>query len=219
MMRRAQFLMSCFAAACLIASPVSAEDRKPPSPIFSFPFDWGAAGDPKAYGTLMNYAKCIVHVQRGQTSKFLKIDFKFGNRLGFVEDLVEGTGLCAADLIALRGDFDYFRGALIEALYDEDILGKLGKPLIVLGTSVPEKASFPSPLARCIVGRRPQESAALLRTKVASADQGRAFVLLKPDIDECAKQTKSTASSAELIRFQIAEELYRRASSGLAAAQ
>ena len=102
----------------------------------------------------MRYAACAVHLERGITAKFLTVSYPSKDRNGQIQDLIVGSSLCI-DGAVVKLDFDYLRGALIEALYDEDILKSSGKPKIKLGTSTPDKATASSALAHCIVNRQP----------------------------------------------------------------
>lgn len=211
MMRWLGAILGLFAGLLAVASPALAEDRKPPSPLFASPYDWGAKGDPRAFSSLAFYANCVVDAERGLTVKFLAKDYTPKNREGPTEDLLVGAGLCMADIPALKLTFEYLRGALIEAAYDKDVLKKSGKPFMALGASLPEKASSPPAIAHCIVDRRPSEAAALLNTVISSDGQARAIRQLEPDLDECVRSTNSKSVFPEILRFQIAEELYRRA--------
>lgn len=199
------------------AAAAQPQPKAPPSPLFRSPYDFGRKGDAKAFTNLMRYAACAAHLERGVAAKFLAVSYPSKDRDGQVQDLIVGSGLCAEGPVKL--EFDYLRGALIEAFYDEDILRRSGKPMIKLGTSAPNKTSSPSTLAHCVVNRRPGAAAELLKTKISFPEQGKAVAQLQPDVDQCVRETKEGISFPELLRFQIAEELYRRASTGMAASQ
>jgi hypothetical protein len=160
---------------------------------------------------LATYARCVVHSERGLTAKFLGSNYPSKDRDAKTYDLISGAGLCVDRDLML--DFQFMRGALIEALYAADILHHSGKPLVALGTSAATKDDIPPPteLARCIVRRKPEKSAEVLRTTIASAQQAQAFAALQPDLGQCARETSSRPTFPELLRFQIAEELYRQA--------
>lgn len=186
-----------------ISQPVHAEP--------SFTPGWGKQGSPQAFAMLTTYAKCVVHTERGLTAKFLAFNFPSKDRSRKAYDLVSGAGLCYDHDLKL--DFQFMRGALIEALYTADILNHSGKPLLALGTSAADKNDVPPPteLARCIVRRRPDQSAAVLKAPIASPQQAQAIAALEPDLGECARETGTRPTFAELLRYQIAEELYRQA--------
>jgi hypothetical protein len=200
-----------FVAASLLATSAFAEERRPPpSPIFASPVDWGATGDPKAFVSLLFYARCAVDAERGLAAKFLRVDYTPKNWSGPSEDLVAGAGLCASDVAALKLTFPYLRGALIEALYDEDVLKDSGKQLIPLGGLAPGTAGAPPMLGDCVVNRKPVQGAAMLKTNIASADEAKVIAALRPTIDQCARERNVKSVYPEMLRFQIAEELYRR---------
>lgn len=172
---------------------------------------WGKQGTPQAFAMLANYAKCVVHSERGLTAKFLASNYPSKDRDLKIDDLISGAGMCVDRDLSL--DFQFLRGALIEALYQEDILFHYGKRLLPLGTSAADKQSVgpPAELARCIVSRQPEKSAEVLRTTIASAQQTQAIAALEPNLGQCARETSSRPTFPELLRFEIAEELYREA--------
>jgi hypothetical protein len=194
------------AAAIFACGSQSARAAEP-----SFTPGWGKRGSPQAFAMLATYARCVVHSERGPTAKFLVANYPSKDRDAKAYDLISGAGMCIDRDLML--DFQFMRGALIEALYEADILHHSGKPLVALGTSAATKDDVPPPteLARCIVRRKPEKSAEVLRTAIASAQQAQAFAALEPDLVQCARETSSRPTFPELLRFQIAEELYRRA--------
>ncbi len=173
---------------------------------------WGKPGSPEAFSILSTYARCVVHTERGLTAKFLASNYpsKDGTRKAY--ELVGGAGLCIDRYF--KADFQFMRGALIEALYAEDVIKRSGKPLVTLGSSAADKDGPvpPTELAKCVVRRRPDISAEVLRTTIASTQQAQAIAALEPDLDQCARETSSPPTFPEFLRFQIAEELYRLAS-------
>ena len=196
----------------LFAATIFAFGLQPAHAEPSFTPGWGKQGSPEALVILSKYASCVVHSERGLTAQFLASNYPSKDRNKKVYELLSGAGMCVDRDLKL--DFQFMRGALIEALYAQDILNHSGKPLVALGTSTADKEGVPPPieLARCIVRRDPEKSAEVLRTAIASKRQAQALEALEPDLGQCARETGSRPTFAELLRFQIAEELYRKAS-------
>jgi hypothetical protein len=105
----------------------------PASAGSSSSFEWGKQGTPQAFTRLAMYARCVVHSERRPTAKFLASNYPSKDGHAKAYDLISAASMCIDRYLKL--DFQFMRGALIEALYADDIINHSGKPLVALGTS------------------------------------------------------------------------------------
>jgi hypothetical protein len=191
---------------------------------------WSEAPPSQARPLALGVAKCVVALRRTETLAALGMPFgdaasrtRLGslfapeclNRLIERNIPTEPSQLGMAPLLA--------RGLLFEALYAKDFgrsatIASFGT---VPGVGYPAAAlDGPDPLGRdyralmrigdCAVRAAPQEARQLLRTKVASGEEGRAISALDGAWSRCLPAAgKKLVFTPEVVRGTIAEPLYR----------
>jgi hypothetical protein len=108
----------------------------------------------------------------------------------------------------LKTDTAFLRGALIQAAYNDLLKG--GVPFH-LGAPDPAPMAQPLSFARCVVDRRSDEAKQLVSTIIASRQETAGLKRLQPDLNNCAIKSGVRTIYPQLFRYQVAEELYRRA--------
>lgn len=188
----------------------AAADRPLPfdPPVVTW-YEITAKGAPRAFRSLQGFADCIAKKAPEQTSKFLAMNYPGKDADTEARKLATDNEACA-DTYFLTFTTEYMRGALIEAAYHALQGGATPPAKISLGASGMGDMGQPPTIAGCVVGRQPQLSAELLSTRIASPDQERVFHTLQPDVDQCARAAGVKKVQPELLRYQIAEALYRR---------
>ena len=115
------------------------------------------------------------------------------------------------DRLFLTFNSQLLRGALIEAFYLSALKGEAGAdPWVLLGKPRRELT-----LASCIVRQAPDNAVRLARAKHVTQEQERVFGQLSDPIAACAA---ADVPEPQMLQYQIAEILYRRASAQPAAA-
>jgi hypothetical protein len=173
--------------------------------------EMGRKGSAKAFRNLDDFAACVVKHGNADTATFLGSDFPPKH--------MDSGGMFLANKYdnCLRGTFllsmhpPYLRGALIEAEYHRLSSGTASERPIALGRVTGADEELPSALAECLVRAQPEASKRLLDTQPASPEQNAAFNAYGADFTTCARASGVTTAPPQLLRYQIAEALYRRA--------
>lgn len=171
--------------------------------------EMGPAGSSKAFVNLATYAQCVIKHERKAVLAFLSLDYPSADWRERGQQLASETTFCLRNTALLSLNPSYMRGALIEAAYHHDrTAGKTSRPA-TLGSALVIDPKFTPALAECLVQKRRDSVDRLLSTPIASPAQRDAFLGLEPDLGTCARQVKVTTYNPEILRFQIAEHLYR----------
>jgi hypothetical protein len=202
-----------FALAALIGVAVpEIVHAKLPNPPLLLPREMGPQGSPQAFASLLSYATCVMKHERKATLRFLAEDFPSAKSREIAQQLASDTRFCLKDTALLKLNPGYLRGALIEAAYQQDFGGGAAAVPVRIGSAANVEKEFAPALAECLVQRRGAAVAELLSTRIASTQQAQAFAKLEPDLSNCARQAKVAKYFPELLRFQVAEVLYRQRS-------
>jgi hypothetical protein len=113
---------------------------------------------------------------------------------------------CLGSITELRVPPQFVRGAIAEGLYREHVPLPPALRLVATG---PAEVRDLSGAARCYVSQQPTEAHALLRTNPASQAEYEAVKGLMPAFASCLPGGVQANFPATMIRYRIAEALYR----------
>jgi hypothetical protein len=172
--------------------------------------EMGRKGSQKAFANLDDFANCVVKRGDADVSTYLAADFPPKH--------MDSGGMFLADKYdsCLRGTFllsinpPYFRGALIEAKYHRLEADSGNESPTTLGHVNGAEATLPAALAECLVRSQPETAKRLLDTRPGSAEQTAAFVSFGADLFTCSNASGVSSAPPQLLRYQIAEGLYRK---------
>jgi hypothetical protein len=194
-------ILAACASLGLLAGPARAEQS-----IMEWPgFRWESA-DREVYQGIKDYAECAVEVRPIEVKTFLALPAGSPQAHDAAAALAESTQRCMS-IIVVRMSGPAFRGPLIEALYRRDFQrAATGKATVRLSS---EDAALQ--LAKCVTRADEQTADQLLRTPPASREQTQVFRQLAPVFEAC-RPSASPPKDAQILRYQIAEALYRQRS-------
>ena len=168
-----------------------------------------AKSSPKAFVGLQRFASCALKYGRSSIGRYLAMPFPSPEGQTAATEVMEDYSICL-DTEAFRGRVEYVRGAFIEAAYQSH-LGTPGALKIALGEVDPDHHyGRYLRLAQCVLDRSAEGAAMVLRTRPASNEQASAFKAIDPVVQTCAKAQQLQPTATQLLRFAIAEALYRR---------
>ena len=176
--------------------------------------EMGRKGSRKAFKNLDDFATCVVKRGNADVSIFLAADFPPKH--------MDSGGIFLADKYdsCLRGTFllsihpPYLRGALIEAEYHRLAGGSADQHPITLGHVGATEVDLPPALAECLARSQPEVAKHLLETRAGSAEQAAAFAAFGPAFTTCARAAGVNQAAPQLLRYQIAEAMYRKLTEG-----
>ena len=173
--------------------------------------EMGRKGSTKAFRNLDDFAACVVKRGSADAATFLGSDFppKHMDSGGFF--LANKYDHCLRGTFLLSIQPPYLRGALIEAQYHRLSDGLPGERPIALGHVTGSEEQLPSALAECLVRAQPEASKRLLDTRAGSPEQSAVFNSYGADFATCANASRVSNAPPQLLRYQIAEALYRKA--------
>jgi hypothetical protein len=123
---------------------------------------------------------------------------------------------CLGDIVELRAPHTMIRGAIAEGLYRKGIPLP---PELALPAPQPAQVRNLAGAARCYVAMHPDEARRLLETGPGSRKEHDAVVSLMPEFGKCVPEQAKFGFAATLIRYRIAEALYRTGAATRAAAE
>jgi hypothetical protein len=205
-MKLASAVLAFCMATSTFAGPSNAAPVDPPIVNWS---EMTRHGAPRAFMSLQDFAGCIAKKNPEATLEFLAIDFPSKSAEAEGRKLAGDLAEVCMPTLVMMFSAEYFRGALVEAAYHEAKLGNLGYSRARLGISGVGEQGLSPALGRCVVQRQPDLSEQLLATRISSPQQRKSFATLQSDIEQCVRQTRPGVLQPELLRFHIAEALYR----------
>jgi hypothetical protein len=178
--------------------------------------EMGRKGSQRAFKNLDEFATCVVKRGNADVSIFLAADFPPKH--------MDSGGIFLANKYdsCLRGTFlmsihpPYLRGALIEAEFHRLAAGSRDAHPIALGHVGATEVDLPPALAECLVRAQPEVAKRLLETRAGSPEQGAAFAAFDPAFTTCARAAGVNQTAPQLLRYQIAEAMYRKLTEGAA---
>lgn len=166
-------------------------------------------GSPQAFYSMQEFANCVEKHFRPSVADYLATDFSSSPE----EKTIAGSKLlqhidACYTTVYLKADAAFFRGALIQAAYND--LTK-GGTAIHLGAPDPAPMGQSIALAHCVVDRRLDAAKKLVSTLIASRQESAVRESMQPDLNDCAIKAGVHTIYPQLFRYQVVEELYRRA--------
>jgi hypothetical protein len=163
----------------------------------------------KAEETIRAFAQCIANERLPDVKAFLALPDNSPRIRELGTSLAMGSGSECSPYVFMTTHASQLRYALIEVLYNRDFRGS-GSPSAVLGDD-----AGVIDVAKCIVKAAPSEADQLIATAPASKQQKAAFKELASYAQTCGVELPVNDAGQQLLRFQIAEALYRLRSASL----
>ena len=157
----------------------------------------------QTYVAIGKFADCILLYRFADAKTLLELPVDSPRTEGFGKALATSSSGCLTNPgLGLRSQV--FRWSLIEALYRRDVLKRGRPPSVALGG---DAGSIDR--AKCVVGRDPVGADAILRTSPGSRQQFAAIAALAPIASACGLARPTSLPESQVMRFQIAEAMYR----------
>jgi hypothetical protein len=153
----------------------------------------------------------VCYVSRNRASAYELV----ATRAGSIDEaktykrLFSDESSCIGDLSEMRVDWQLVRGSIGEGLYRKS--APVPPALAVAAAPKLDQVRNFADAALCFAAAHPDTATALVQTRVGSKAEDKAIDALLPSLGQCipAAAKKSLSLSATLIRFRIAEALWK----------
>jgi hypothetical protein len=170
-----------------------------------------AASSPQDLGleAMRNFGRCVVDIQPAGAARVLAMDFRTKEYLDQLSRLMRGHSRCiGAGSIGSRAML--FAGALAEALLEKNHGAQVGAALVrPVGAAALPSRSVTETATLCIALQAPQETAALLRTAPATAEERAASQPLLERLPSCLAAGQQVQLNRPALRAVLALAAYR----------
>lgn len=163
----------------------------------------------EALNELVAFGRCYAVKVPASSLRFIATEPSSVAEAEVYRSIFRKTVPCLGGADSLRAQIGVVRGVIAEGLYK----GKVPLPA-ELGLTSPEPAEVRNlaGAARCYVGRHRQEARSLVEgTRPGTAEEREAVAAAMPKFLECVPSGAKAGFSPSIIRFRVAEALYRTA--------